>query len=143
MNRTRLVAMIVLAMLGASALVSVGAAAAGVLIYASRDSRERLTLAYLADSDDGATAIGAFRNSSSQDEEACAGRPDCIEGFIGEYVVSTRYSDRDAAAEAARNSRFETFQSDWILIEYTNPSLPDISRQDLEQTLDGMWQSED
>lgn len=58
-------------------------------------------------------------------------------------LTVTRYETTDAARDAATNSSFDTYRSDWIVVEYTNHGTNPTVRLHLEQLLDGgTWQSE-
>lgn len=126
---------------GGLAVVAIIATVATVIYFAVPTDRRLLTISHIAEELDGTQSLGALRNASPALEEACAERPDCVEGYIGDFVTVTRYSSREAAAQAAAESAFEHYQSDWILVEYSDPTLHDVSRDSLERVLDETWAS--
>jgi len=110
-----------------------------VITLVARNPRQDLEIAYFADS---AQPPDAFNGIVRDTEAACAGREACIEGYVSAQLTVTRYKTTDAAQDAATDSPFDTYRSDWILVEYMNHGIGATGRLYLEQLLDGTWQSD-
>lgn len=129
----------VLIVLGSVAVAILIAGLVAVITLVARNPRQDLEIAYFADSAEPPDAFdGIVRNT----EAACAGREACIEGYVSSQLTVTRYTTTDAAQDAATNSPFDTYRSDWIVVEYTEHEIDPTGRLHLEQLLDGTWQSE-
>jgi len=128
-----------LIVLGAAGVAVLLAGLVAVITLVARDPRQDLEIAYFADS---AEPPDAFDGFAKRTEAACGGRDECIEGYMSEQLTVTRYTTTDAAEDAATNSRFDTYRSDWIVVEYTDASIDPTTRLYLEQDLDGTWKSE-
>jgi hypothetical protein len=128
-------------------IILVAALACGAILFGvwliSRDSRESLTIAAIAESADASDgfASDALSGIKENTEDLCGGVDGCVEAAASAAVEIRRFDTKQAAASFSTEHP-ESFLSDWIVVVYTDPALPDSARQELEELIGSMWKSE-
>lgn len=132
---------VTLAVVTASVGVALVVVLAAQLLF--RDSRQDLTLAYVAEA---ATASDGYASEAlnglhESTAELCAGKSGCIEGYRSDQVQLVRFDSKEAAANFA-SSAADSHLSDWIVIIYTGGNVSAEGRTEVETFIDSMWKSE-
>lgn len=124
------------------AVLVCGAVVFGVWLV-TRDSRENLTIASIAESAKQTDGYASEALDGLEEDTAtlCRNVSGCVEGYASPSVELLRFDSKEGAAEFASQNA-DSYQSDWIVIVYTDGSLSGGGRQEVEDLIDSMWKSE-
>jgi hypothetical protein len=117
--------------------VTAGAIVLGLLIWLafaalSRDTRQDIDLGEIGD---GSTvAVRGWRDATS---ELCRDVAGCIQGYRSDSVNVFRFDSIEYSTVFA-DAAPERYQSNWIIVEYTDSRLSKDDREDLQLYLDGL-----
>lgn len=79
----------------------------------------------------------AFNGMHEDTAALCASAPGCIQGYAADHAAFRRFSSLDAAREFAHKAS-DAYQSDWIVIEYTDSTLSAAQRDEIQGYLNGL-----
>ncbi len=126
-RRVALIACGVIAAVAISAMLVVG-----LFMIVTRDTRQDINL---ADLNSGSYDDPALRGYANATDELCRTVDGCIQGYRADDATYRKFTTRDAAAVFASSSP-DTYQSNWIVIEYTNDNLAKADRDSIQKYID-------
>lgn len=139
MRTSRRVAVIAGSVLVGGLLVGGTAAVTFVVMH---DTRQDISLADIADSDWSPDPVPiVYRGMRDETGTLCAGVEGCLEGFESEHVSYFKFDRRHHAAAFAR-ANADAYQSDWIVLRFTDNELTEAQRLEARQRLDELAISE-
>ncbi|TQK20864.1 osmotically inducible lipoprotein OsmE [Microbacterium sp. SLBN-154] len=109
-----------------------------------RDPRQDLSLETFVPQEGvagGPVEVAAFEGLRDETSHLCDGVQGCIEGYSAADATFYRFSSKLLASEFALTLD-DAYQSDWILIDWSDSSLPEDERSLAEDVIDGTWTSE-
>lgn len=119
-----------------SAIVIIAMMAHFVLTVLTRDTRQDISLHELASDE-----IPGLAGMRQDTPGVCGEVPGCVQGAYSVEANFLRFDSRENASAFAEGS-LDSYQSDWIVIEYRDTSLSQDEREFLESYLDSLATSD-
>jgi hypothetical protein len=112
------------------------------LWFIKRDTRQDLNLSEVVRSATQSESDLADNMSDLKNQTArlCEPIPGCIEGYASQSLRILRFSSKDDAAMFVAGNP-ESYQSDWIVINYPGDALTDSEKDEIESFVDTLWTS--
>ncbi|KTS87771.1 hypothetical protein NS183_10230 [Microbacterium testaceum] len=127
---TRRVALIIS---GVISVVAISAAlAVTIFMLVTRDTRQDIDLSSLAHASADDPALHGYASAT---DELCHDVDGCIEGYRADHATYRKFATRDDAMAFASTSP-DTYQSNWIVIEYTDDHLTTADRDSVQKYID-------
>lgn len=127
---TRRVALIASGIIAALAISATLAVALFVIV--TRDTRQDINLADYAYARFDDPALYGYADAT---DDLCHNVDGCIQGYRADHATYRKFTTPDAAAAFASSSP-DTYQSNWIVIEYTDDYLTRADRDSIQNRID-------
>ncbi|MBB6406874.1 hypothetical protein [Arthrobacter sp. AZCC_0090] len=101
-----------------------------------------LAVTYFADSrrfvDLRSVTANFYDGSTEKTKEVCWLDVDCTQAFRTRDVVLMKFESRDSAAKAAGKLDGKAYQSDYVVLDFTNSSTTSAEEDNMKKVLDSM-----
>ena len=102
-----------------------------------------LAVVYFADSrrfvDLKSVTANFYSGSTESTKEVCRQDVDCTQAFVTrDGVVLMKFESRDSAAKAAGKLDGKAYQSDYVVLDFTNSSTTSAEEDNMKKVLDSM-----
>lgn len=125
--------------LGVVLLLALGWATTAAIIELTKDPRQTISLSEITNPQD--NPIAALDGMHQDTAALCAGIEGCIQGYQADHAALRRFRSLESAQRFAKSAT-DTYQSDWIVIQYTDSTLTPAQRQEIQVYLDGLATSD-
>lgn len=136
LRRSRRVGWVVAASLAGVALLIFSVVVVVTLV--SRDTRQDISLADLTDS---GTEVAALQGMIEETNRLCAEKSGCVQAYSADHAEIFKFSSR-ADAHAFAESVHDAYESNWIVISFTDDSLTGNERREVQHYLDSLATSD-
>ena len=116
-------------------------AAAALLLSGCADPRQDIDLVALLNVDESSGFYPYVQQGSEATESFCSAQIPCIQAIETPYVRMSRFADRQDAEDYATTLTPSGYQSDWIVLEFTDQA--DLAdREAIETGIDGLYRTD-
>jgi hypothetical protein len=118
----------------AAAMVIVVVWCVVIVSLVTRDTRQDIDLADLSHGAPGTSAMDGWADHTAA---LCKGVTGCVQGFTSDHTAFRKFDTREDAHAFAK-TKTNTYQSNWIVIQYTDPHLTATDRRDVQDYINGL-----
>ncbi|MGO2518733.1 hypothetical protein [Microbacterium sp.] len=105
-----------------------------VVTLVSRDTRQDINLADLTHSGTEIVALEGMREDTTR---LCADKSGCVQAYSADHAEILKFSTR-ADAHGFAESAPDAYQSNWIVVSFTDDSLTSSERREVQNYLDSL-----
>ncbi|WP_448710288.1 hypothetical protein [Microbacterium profundi] len=109
-----------------------------VVTLVSRDTRQDIDLADLTHSGTEVVALEGMREDTGK---LCADKSGCVQAYSADHAEIFKFSSREDAHEFAESAP-GAYQSNWIVISFTDDSLNGSERREVQHYVDSLATSD-